>query len=168
MKNKMKGYATYLFLVELGCFHLIFHHARACTHTHTHARTHARTHTHVIRIQAQQKYRRRNTHSFAQCIYSPWKKQIHLSEVSYSTFLLPSIPYKHNSWHGNFWSSTLTQDWFSGLLTFLSTVLKQFATKLHSRPHALFPSVLYKALSYFLFLLHSIQMTAQALTQRQS
>jgi len=48
-----------------------------------------------------------------------------------------SMPYSHTSWQANFRNSTLTQDWFSAL-TFLSTVLKQFATKLHSRLPALF------------------------------
>ena len=37
------------------------------------------------------------------------KNQVHLSEFSSSTFLLPSVPYNHTSWHANFWNSTLIQ-----------------------------------------------------------
>jgi len=59
--------------------------------------------------------------------------QVPLSEFSSSTFLLPSIPYNHTSWQANVWNSTLNQDWFSGLSTFLSTILGQFITKLYSR-----------------------------------
>ena len=62
-------------------------------------------------------------HSFVQGIYSSWKKQVHLSEFSSSTFLLPSVPYSHISWQANFWISMLTQDWFFGLSTFLSIIL---------------------------------------------
>ena len=38
------------------------------------------------------------------------KNQVHLSEFSSLTFLLPSIPYNHTSWYANFWNSMLTQD----------------------------------------------------------
>ena len=41
-------------------------------------------------------------------------------------------------------------------------------SKLHSCLPALFPLALHKVLSYLLFFLHSIQMTAHALTQHQS
>ena len=96
------------------------------------------------------------------------KNHIHLSRFSSLTFLLPSVPYNHTSWQANFWNWTLTQHWFSGLLTFVSIVLRQFVTKLYSRLPALFPPALHKALSYLLFFLHSTQMTAQAPTQLQS
>ena len=59
------------------------------------------------------------------------RNQVHLSEFSSSAFLLPSIPYNHTSWQANVWNSSLTQDWFSGLSTFLSIVLRQFVTKLY-------------------------------------
>ena len=55
------------------------------------------------------------------------KKTVYLSELSSSTFLLPSIPY--TSWQANFWKSTLTQDWLS---TFLSIVLRKFIFPLNS------------------------------------
>ena len=103
---------------------------------------------------------RRNAHSFAQCIYSPWKTRF-ICPISlydfffffllfffflfFFSFFLPSVPYNHTSWHAHFWNSTLTQDWFSGLSTFFSTVLKQLASKLHSRLPALFPTALHKA-----------------------
>ena len=118
----------------------------------------------AVCVQAQQKHRKRNTHSFAHLEKKKEKKKVHLSEFSSSTFLLLSIPYNHTSWQAKFWNSTLTQDWFSGLSSFLSIVLGQFVTKLYSRLPALFPPAVHKALSYLLFFLHSIQMTAQALT----
>ena len=77
-------------------------------------------------IQAQQKHQRCNTHSSAQCIL---KKQVHLSKLFSSTFLLPSLPYNHTWWQANFWNSVLTQNWLSGLLTFLSVVLQTFETQ---------------------------------------
>ena len=89
--------------------------------------------------------------------HSSWKKHVHLSKYSSLTFLLLSIPYNYTSWQANFWNSTLsclTQDWFSGLLTLLSLVLRQFLTKLYftySRLPTLFPPALHKALSYLLF-----------------
>ena len=46
-----------------------------------------------------------------------------------------------------------------------STVVRKFATKLHSRLPAVLQSALRKALSCLLFLLHSMQMTALVLTQ---
>ena len=60
------------------------------------------------------------------------------------------------TWQANFWNSTLTQDRFYGLSTYLSTVLGQFVTELHSRLPALFTPALHKALSYLLFFLHFI------------
>ena len=77
------------------------------------------------------------------------KNPVYLSELSSSTFLLPSIPY-NTSRQANFWKSTLTQDWLS---TFLSIVLRKFITKLHSHLPAQFPPALHKALSYLLFFL---------------
>ena len=79
------------------------------------------------------------------------KNQVHLSEISSSTFLLPLVPYNDTSWQAHIWNWRLNQDWFSGLSTFLSIILRQFVTKLYSRLPALFPPAVHKALSYLLF-----------------
>ena len=81
-----------------------------------------------VYIHALQKHRRRNTHS---CIHTHLEKPGSFVRISSSAFLLPSIPYNHTSWQANVWNSSLTQDWFSGLSTFLSIILRQFVTKLY-------------------------------------
>ena len=69
-----------------------------------------------------------------------------LFAFSSSAFLLPSTRYNHTSWQANFWNSTLTQDWSSGWSTFLSIILRQFITKLHSCLPAPFLLALHMAL----------------------
>ena len=100
------------------------------------------------------------------------KSVLHIHTIFFiDTFILRSHTLIHicyfNAIQPHLMASKLSKldvnpNWISALLTFLSTVLKQFATKLHSRLPALIPPALHKALSYLLFFLHSI------LTQHQS
>ena len=102
-------------------------------------------------IQAQQKHQRHNSLLYKYnayiYMYLSWKNRFICLDSLYWLFLC-LLPYKHTSWQANFWNLTLTQDWFSGLSAFLSTILRLFITKLHSRLPALFPLALHKALSY--------------------
>ena len=102
------------------------------------------------------------THSLAQRIYSSWKKkqQVILSVFSSSNFSSAFSTMQPHRMASELSKLEVNPRLILWLSTFLSTVLRQFVTKLHCRLPALFPPALHKALSYLLFLLHQIQMTA--------